>query len=433
VRFSGTRCRRLVVASFVFVTIAGWQVEAAAGQLSLTWIDNSSDEAGFSVERSTGASGTFAQIVTTGPGVTAYTDSGLADATTYCYRVRAFNNAGYSGYGNTACTTTSQAFGLAVLRIGVGSGAVTSVPAGIACGATCSGSFPSGTAVTLSASAEADSTFSGWDGGACSGTGACAVTVTAATTVTAAFDVQSVRSAVLTVGRIGTGSGTVTSAPAGITCGATCSGSFPDGTPVTLTASPGIGSSFTGWSGGGCTGTGSCAITLSAATTVAATFGPRPVLRITKNGGGVVTSTPAGINCGGACSATYTSATTVTLTATPAARFSFTGWSGGGCTGTGTCRVTLSAATTVAAIFGPQPVLRITRAGSGVVTSTPAGINCGGKCSASYASGTTVTLTATAAAGFSFTGWSGGGCTGVGTCTVTLTALTAVNASFVRP
>ena len=54
----------------------------------------------------------------------------------------------------------------------------------------------------------------------------------------------------------GTGSGTVTSSPAGISCGSTCSSSFTQGTAVTLTASPNVGSTFTGWGGSGCSGTG---------------------------------------------------------------------------------------------------------------------------------------------------------------------------------
>src|SRR5256886_10918301 len=63
----------------------------------------------------------------------------------------------------------------------------------------------------------------------------------------------------------GTGSGSVTSSPAGITCGTTCSASFPVGTMITLTATPATGSTFTGWSGGGCSGTPAPAVRLSAA------------------------------------------------------------------------------------------------------------------------------------------------------------------------
>jgi hypothetical protein len=54
----------------------------------------------------------------------------------------------------------------------------------------------------------------------------------------------------------------------------------------------------------------------------------------------------------------------------------------------------------------------------GTVTSTPAGILCGTACSATYVSGTAVTLTATPAIGSTFTRWSGGGCAGTAACTL---------------
>ncbi len=74
--------------------------------------------------------------------------------------------------------------------------------------------------------------------------------------------------------------------------------------------------------------------------------------------------------------------------------------------------------------------LTVTRAGSGSVTSSPSGIDCGTTCSAAFASGTSVTLTAVASGGSTFTGWSGEGCSGTGTCTVSLTANRAVTATF---
>ncbi len=76
-----------------------------------------------------------------------------------------------------------------------------------------------------------------------------------------------------TVARGGPGAGTVTSSPAGIFCGSTCSGDFASGTVVTLTATADAGSAFTGWSGGGCTGTGTCVSTVSSSSTITATFG----------------------------------------------------------------------------------------------------------------------------------------------------------------
>jgi uncharacterized repeat protein (TIGR01451 family) len=164
----------------------------------------------------------------------------------------------------TAVTTHT----LTASKAGAGSGSVSSTPSGINCGVACSASFDDGAMVTLSASAAAGSTFSGWSGGACSGTGTCSVTLNADTTVTATFALVT---HTLTVSK--SGSGSVKSSPLGIDCGATCSTSLDDGTVVTLTATAAAGSTFSGWSGGGCSGTGTCTVTLSADVTVTATFG----------------------------------------------------------------------------------------------------------------------------------------------------------------
>ncbi len=64
---------------------------------------------------------------------------------------------------------------ITVTKQGTGSGTVTSTPAGINCGATCSHQFDAGTSVALNAAAAAGSSFVSW-GGACSGNGACTVT-----------------------------------------------------------------------------------------------------------------------------------------------------------------------------------------------------------------------------------------------------------------
>jgi hypothetical protein len=78
--------------------------------------------------------------------------------------------------------------------------------------------------------------------------------------------------AALSVVKNGTGGGTVTSGPAGISCGSDCSESYAKGTIVTLTPAAASGSTFAGWSGGGCSGTGACKVTVSAATTITAMF-----------------------------------------------------------------------------------------------------------------------------------------------------------------
>ncbi len=69
----------------------------------------------------------------------------------------------------------------------------------------------------------------------------------------------------------GTGAGTVTSSPAAINCGATCSASFTAGALVTLTATPSSGSVFSGWSGA-CSGTAACSVPMDSGKSVTATF-----------------------------------------------------------------------------------------------------------------------------------------------------------------
>ena len=76
--------------------------------------------------------------------------------------------------------------------------------------------------------------------------------------------------------RSGTGTGTVTSGPPGIDCGTDCAQSYPSFTEVTLTATPDAGSTFTGWSGAGCSGTGNCQVTVLEATSVTAEFTADP-------------------------------------------------------------------------------------------------------------------------------------------------------------
>jgi hypothetical protein len=132
----------------------------------------------------------------------------------------------------------------------------------------------------------------------------------------------------------------------------------------------------------------------------------------------------------GRCDADYKSGFTLTLTAVPAPGAVLAEWIG--CTGASEhpreCSVTMDTERTITAVFAPPPnsyTLTVAggAAGSGRVTSTPAGIDCtitegtaaGAGCSAAYPTGQGVTLSATAASGAYLKAWSGAGCEANGT------------------
>jgi len=83
-------------------------------------------------------------------------------------------------------------------------------------------------------------------------------------------------------------------------------------------------------------------------------------------------------------------------------------------------------------ISGGSFALSVTKngTGSGTVTSSPSGINCGSTCTANYSSGTSVTLTAAAASGSTFAGWTGACSGSATTCTVAMSAARSVTATF---
>ena len=325
---------------------------------------------------------------------------------------------------------------LTVLKDGTGTGTVTSLPVGIDCGLTCTHDFPYFTSVTLAALPGLDSTFTGWSGAGCTGTLLCTVTMDAAKSVSATFTLITYT---LTVTKTGTGSGTVTSLPVGIDCGLACMHDFTINTFVTLTATPAAGSSFSGWSLAGCTGTDPCTVTMDAAKAVTADFTlNKYALSVSKSGTGLgtVTSLPAGIDCGATCVFDFDYNTSVTLRALPANGSSFSGWSGAGCSSTATCMVVVDAAKAVTADFtliARTLTVSITGTGLGTVTSDPPGIDCGLTCSHDFVINSTVTLTAMPASGSTFKGWNGGTCSGMGTCTVTMSAAVAVTANFSDP
>ena len=259
------RARRIfaVLVSTALVTAA----EAPASQLTATWTDNSGGVATTRIERRLTSDPGFTPVADVPPGVTTFVDSPLDPGITYCYRALAYDTDGSSPYTAEVCATTSTGgFDVAVTKTGTGGGTIASTPAGIDCGATCAAAFAEGTSVTLTAAAASGSRFDGWSGGGCSGTDPCSFVGNAPVAVTGSF---SLTSAVLTVSA--SGPGTVTSAPAGITCGSDCSESYPSGASVTLTAVPRKNARFVGWSGGCAGAQSTCVVSLQTATSVSAT------------------------------------------------------------------------------------------------------------------------------------------------------------------
>ena len=96
----------------------------------------------------------------------------------------------------------------------------------------------------------------------------------------------------LTVAKSGSGTGSVAADVGGISCGNTCAAVYDDGTKVTLTATPATGSTFTGWSGGGCSGTQPCQLKVDDATTVTATFTVKPTPEATPTATPTAAATP---------------------------------------------------------------------------------------------------------------------------------------------
>jgi hypothetical protein len=217
-----------------------------------------------------------------------------------------------------------------------------------------------------------------------------------------------------------TGAGSVTSAPAGIDCGASCQASFAAGTQVTLTATPGQGATFTGWTGA-CTGNGACVVTAAGAVVVGATFAS-----------GCVDECPAG---GSLCLSTTSQITCGEFDGDPCRE-----WSPPiACTGVEQCTLGRCGAE------HELSVLPLPEAAVGTVTSAPSGIFCGldgNQCQHTYADGEQVTLTATSDPEAVFAGWAllplgdtnAMACVGsLAPCTVTMSQVTSLAATYCTP
>ena len=352
---------------------------------------------------------------------------------------------GWSGY--SGCTGTSNSctipmtsarsvrarfehrrnLSLTVYNGGAG-GSVSSSPAGIdQCVAQCGRLFDYGTLVVLTATVSPGYSLR-WSNRCPNVQGnTCEVLMDEQRSITASF-MPDVR---VTVTKTGNGSGSVASTPAGINCGATCSMVVPYETSLEFSAVPAADSVFMGWvSGCGAGGIGNCFMGAYQDTTLTAQFALKIPVRVTIQGSGTVSSLAPGILCTSSCDNYLPPNNRLELHATPASGHMFTGWSGA-CQGSSSvCTTDTFAARDVTATFVAMPVLSVSVAGNGTISSGVAGINCGSACSQAYLPGSQVRLTAVPQAENTFDGW-GGACTGTATtCDVTMSEARNVTASF---
>jgi hypothetical protein len=185
--------------AWLLVIVATVVSDVAAAQLTASWVDNSSGQAAFELDRRAENEFAFSKIADVPVGSQGYVDSDVIEGVTYCYRVRAYTDFGASPFSDEACGSVAPAaaastdvpatpstFTLTITNVGPGSGVVSSASGPLACWWSCSATYAAGTIVTLKAMPAAGSKFVGWSGG-CSGTGPCTVTGNTVVGVTATF------------------------------------------------------------------------------------------------------------------------------------------------------------------------------------------------------------------------------------------------------
>ncbi|MBK1640402.1 hypothetical protein CKO12_00585 [Chromatium okenii] len=313
----------------------------------------------------------------------------------------------------TATFDTSKT--LTVNFTGTGTVVATYTGIGTPCTSNCVLTYLNNSAVALNAIPADGYIFSGWSGD-CVGTSICSLTITDNKTVTANFTLNNYS---ITATSNLTAGGSISCSPNPVTSGGTAN------CTVTTNASY----TFNGFSGD-CSGT-TCELTnVTADKTVTANF--------TLNTYSITaTANPTeggSVSCGSYL-LTYGSSNTCMATANTGYTFNNFN-SDSGCSNANDPICILNNVSTnknVVANFIAIPIaLTVTSAGTGVgtITSVPAGINCSTNCSANFASDSEIILNAAAATGSTFTGWSGGICSGTGACTLHLTAAQTVIATF---
>jgi pimeloyl-ACP methyl ester carboxylesterase len=281
--------------------------DLSSSRIAVSWRDMSDNEDGFKIERGPTPTGAFSQIKIVGQNESYFEDSGLLADTIYCYRVRANNTIGDSDYSDkipcatplgpiisdppitgvaTSITPNSATLNGTVNPNGVSTSAYfdwgTSTSYGKFTPSQYMGSGSSSSNISANLTGLSPNTTYHFRAVAAntSGSGGTSHGVDR-------FFTTSPLPPNLTVVKSGSGNGTITFSPTGTSCGQGCY-TYQQNTSVTLYASPSSGSTFGGWSEGGCSGTGSCTVTLTSGnTSVYATFNtpiPPPMLLNPTNG-----------------------------------------------------------------------------------------------------------------------------------------------------
>ena len=317
---------------------------------------------------------------------------------------------------------------LPILTVEVsGTGSVDIAELGETCSAICSYAVTTGATLTLTPVQQAGQGFQGFSG-VCAGQNPCQFVIQSDETVGATFT-----STLRQLSVVVNGSGSVVSTPAGINCSDSCNAQFELGQTVGLQATAEPGWEFSHWSGS-CSGVlPNCDVSISGAKSTTAHFDELPeIIRMTVEvvGGGVVDIAELSATCSSTCYYDVEEGTVLTLTPSAATGQDFDSFSGV-CAGQDPCQVTMQANQTVSATFVPQQrQLLVTVVGDGNVSSTPAGINCSGSCSATYNYNDEVNLQAQAESGWEFSHWSGVCSGSSANCSVTLSSNKTTTAHF---
>jgi len=238
---------------------------------------------------------------------------------------------------------------------------------------------------------------------------------------------------ILAIQKSGSGKGMITAT--GINCGIDCTETYPQGTVVTLTASPSTGSTFSSWTGCNSVSGNTCTVNMTANKSVSAAFTlSQYTLTATKTGTGMGTLTASGLSCtGNTCAGIYNYNDMVYINLTADTRSIFDGWIGCDSVTDTVCTILISGDRDVTATLHLEYALVVTHEGTGDggITSDPSGIDCESTCSDTFVVGTPIRLTAKPYTGSVFAFWSGG-CVGTtDTCDLTMTDDIEVAAHFV--